>query len=502
MLRRSFPALLFCALFVPSVQAQTKPEDLQRLIEIGRDHSMAKATHTELCEKIGARLTGSLAMERATKWAVDKFKRYGVPNVYTEEWGRVPTGFDRGARQSVKMVSPYSAPFVFTTPCWTPGTRGPVRGKVIKMPMSAEEVGPLKRDLKGAWVLMPTPAGMRSADYRKPTELDRLIDDCGIAGRIYHTDGDIVWTHGTWKDYSDESRPKTPLIVIRKPDFNRLEWNMRRSKTVEVEADIENIFTRREMPCSNIIAEIPGTEKPNEVVIIGGHYDSWNGPGSQGASDNGTGSMATMEAARILIASGVKPKRTIRIILWTGEEQGLLGSTGYVEKHKDELENVVAMFNEDTGQNWEAAVPGLPEMMPMLREAAAPLANAFPGMPFEAREVERLSRSGSDHVPFVNRGVPALFLIKGGDLSYGKVWHTQNDRAEEVPDMNLRQMATNMAVLAYTFASIEGRLPRVSAALTTTGGGSLGGYFGSEDHDDDCGTIEELMFKLTRKGFR
>lgn len=509
MLRRALSLFIFGALISPFAFAETNPAEIQRLIEIGRDQSRAKATHTELCEKIGARLTGSLALERGTRWAVDRFKKYGVPKVYLEEWGRIPMGFDRGRRQSVKMVEPYSSNFVFTTPCWTLGTKGPVRGKVVKMPMSAEEVGPLKSKLKGAWVLMPTPAGMRSADFRKPTELDKMIDDCGIAGRIYGTDADLVWTNGNWKDYTDETRPKSPLIVIRKDDYNRLQYNLRRGPNVEIEADIENVFTHREMPVSNIIAEIPGTEKPEEIVILGGHFDSWNGPGSQGASDNGTGAMAAMEAARILMKSGIKPKRTIRIILWTGEEQGLLGSSAYVERHKDELPNVVAMLNEDTGQNWQAAIAGLPEMMPILKAAAEPLAGAFPGMPFEARQVDRLSRSGSDHVPFVNRGVPAFFLIKGGDLSYRKVWHTQNDRHEEVPDMNLRQMSTNMAVLAYTFANIDERLPQIKASQTTIGWDMHGGAFHQDEHADSaasahtqCGASQEVLFQLSQKAFR
>lgn len=502
-------SLTALAALVASSFAQGDPGVIQKILENGRDKSRAKAIHTELCEDVGPRLTGSRALERGTIWAIKQFTEFGLSNIQLDEWGKIPVGFDRGKRQRVRMTAPYNRDMIFSTPCWTVGTKSAVEGPVVRMPETAEDLEKVKKQLKGAWVLMPKPAGMRGPDHRKPTELDQQVDKLGIAGRVYRTDGDLVWTGGVWTDYTDETRPKTPLVVITKRDYESLTYSLDKGRVVKFEADIENIFTRREFPVSNIIAEIPGTENPDEFVIVGGHFDSWNGPGSQGASDNGTGTTAALEAARILVASGAKPKRTIRFILWTGEEQGLFGSTHYANKHKDSLDKIVAVLNEDSGQNYQAAIAGLPSMMPLLREAAAPLINAFPDMPFEVREVQRMSRSGSDHVPFIQRGVPAFFMVKGGDLSYRHVWHTQNDKHTEVPEQNLKQMATNMAVLAYNLACAEDTLPRVLASQTTMDWDAIGGAFDEHEHADSemsmhckCGAVQELIFKLARKGFR
>jgi Zn-dependent M28 family amino/carboxypeptidase len=348
---------------------------------------------------------------------------------------------------------------------------------------------------------MPGEMGMRGPKLQKLTAVDKALDDAGIAGRIYKSSGELVWTHGTWNDYTEETRPKTPLLVVRKSDYEMIEYNMKKGRDPQVEVDIEHIFTYREMPQSNVIAEIVGTEKPEEVVIISGHFDSWNGPGSTGASDNGTGSSSTIEAARILKAVGAEPKRTIRFILWSGEEQGLLGSRAYVEAHKDELDNISAIFVEDSGQNWQSGVGGLPEMMPMLSEALKPMANAFDDMPVKPHEVKRLSRGGSDHGSFVNKGVPGFFLNKGGSLSYRHVWHTQNDKPSEVPEKNIRQMSTNMAVIAYNLACADDLMPRVALGRTTAHP-AVGGYFAEDDHDFcKCGQILEVGYQLSRRGF-
>ena len=476
---------------------------LTRILEEGKNRNRGYQTLTELCTKIGPRLTGSTHLERAKVWAMDKFKSYGLQNVHLEEWGTVEVGFERGPRQSVKLIAPYEAALTYTTPCWTVGTSGPVQGKLMVSPTTAAEAEAKKDDLKGAWILMPGTVGMRAADYRKPTELDLKIDTYGIAGRIYTTGVDLVWTGGTWRDYTDETRPKTPLIVVPKKDYDLMKFNVDKSRSPILEVNIENRFLRKPIPQHNVIAEIPGTEKPDEVVIVSGHLDSWNGPGSQGASDNGTGSSATIEAARILMASGAKPKRTIRFILWTGEEQGLLGSTSYVDKHKDELDKIMAVLVEDSGQNYHASIAGLPNMMEILQTSVGPMADAFPEMPVAAREVSRMSRSGSDHVPFLLKGVPAFFMGKGGNLSYRHVWHTQNDRPTEVPEANMRQMSTNLAVLSYNLSCSPEMMPRVALSSTVHDDHQVGGYF--EDGDSftcKCSEHLEIALQLQMKPFR
>jgi len=476
---------------------------LDRILAEGKNRNQGYRTLEELCNKFGPRLTGSSNLDRAKDWAVARFKKNGLSNVHMEEWGVLPLGFERGPRQSVKMVLPYESAMTYTTPCWTPGTEGPVRGSVVMMPATAELIEAGKETFKGKWILMPGKVGMRAADYRKPTELDKKMDGYGIAGRIYTTGVDLVWTGGTWNDYNDETRPKTPMVVVTRQDYNAISYNLGKKQDVVVEVNIENRFLRRPMPQHNVIAEIPGTDKADEVVIVSGHFDSWNGPGSQGASDNGTGSVATIEAARILMAAGAKPRRTIRFILWTGEEQGLLGSSAYVEKHKAELDKIMAVLVEDSGQNYHASIAGLPSMMDILTNAVGPMAQAFPEMPVQAREVARMSRSGSDHVPFLMRGVPAFFMGKGGNLSYRHVWHTQNDRPSEVPEINVRQMSTNLAVLSYNLACSPDMMPRVDLRATVHDDHQVGGYF--EDGDSfmcKCSEHLELMLQLGMKSFK
>jgi hypothetical protein len=494
-----------------SALAQGSPQTSAAMLREAKSNSQASAIHRDLTENVGARVTGSYALNRAIDWAIAKFNSFGISNARKEQWGETPTGFDRGARMSFKIVEPFERTLTFSTNNWTVGTTGPVRGHVAMMPTTELELNANKSKYRGAYILMPQVMGMGGARMRTFSDLDKMMDEAGIAGRVFHSGTDLVWTSGNWRDYTDETRPKTPMIVVTKDDYNVLRFNMRQSPSFRIEADIENIFHDKPMTQYNVIAEIKGTEKPDEIIIVCGHLDSWNGPGSQGASDNGTGTSATLEAARLLMKAGAKPKRTIRFILWTGEEQGLLGSTAYVSALGDDINKISAVLNEDSGQNWQAAIAGLPEMMPMLNEAAAPLINAWPTMPFAPREVQRFPRAGSDHVPFVARGVPGFFMVKGGNLSYRRIWHTQHDRWTEVPPENLMQMSGNMAVLAYNLACADEMMPRLDLGRTSARLEMVGGWFEGFCSDDghghggeyvhphaNCGLHMEFLFKLSR----
>lgn len=476
-MNRALICLFSTTLLFAAARSQGDPDTIKKVIDEAKNRSQASKILNSLCDEIGGRVTGSRAIEKGYTWAMKKMISYGLTNVHLEQWGTVPLGFDRGKRQSAKMVSPYESKFEFTTNCWTVGTDKAVRGPAVAMPGSIEDIQKNSAKLKGAWVLMPTPVGMRGADMRKPTPLDLEVDKCGIAGRVYRTNGEYVWTHGVWSDYTNETRPKTPMVIIRKSDFDTVTYNLDKGRKTELEFDLENIFTARDFPCYNVVGEIKGTEKPDEVVIVSGHFDSWNGPGSTGANDDGTGVTTALEAARILVATGAKPKRTIRFILFSGEEQGLLGSAGYVEAHKDELSKISAMLHEDSGQNPHAGIAGLPEMMPILRKAVEPMATAFPEFPVEARETARMSGGGSDHGSFLAKGVPGFFLIKKNILPYLYIWHTQNDTAKQTPDPYLRQMACNMAVLSFNIACADQMLPRVPVAS--------GSQAGDHDHDHE-----------------
>lgn len=435
---------------------------IDRVVEEARSSSLAKSILVELCEKIGGRATGTPQLRKGEEWAVEKFKSIGIANARLEKWGESPWTFDRGPTQVGRMVSPRTKDFVFTTNCFTVGTKGPVKGHVVRMPDSVVAVDRAKSRLKGAWILMPEVVKMRGPQLDKPTDVDKAVDTCGIAGRIYTTGEDLVWTHGRWTVYSDETRPKTPLITVRGEDFDAISKAMDESSNVTLEFNIDNRITNQPMPLSNVVAEIPGVEKPDEVVIVGAHFDSWNGPGSMGAQDNGTGSSVVIEAARLLVKAGAKPKRTIRFILWTGEEQGLLGSSAYVEAHKDELHKISAVFNEDSGGNYYNSLAGTPDMLDILKLAGAPLMRAFPDMPVKINSMDKMTAGGgSDHASFVEKGVPGFNFGKVSGIDYIRHWHTQYDRPEFVPAINLAQMSASMAIMALGVADAKDLLPRV-----------------------------------------
>jgi carboxypeptidase Q len=403
----------------------------------------------------------------------------------------VPIGFERGPNQSVKMLAPWKADMVFTTPAWTPGTNGKQTITPILEPETMEEFNALGDKLRGAYIVMRRQSGLRGPQGT-PSDVEKALADAPIAGRIYGTPDERVHTGGRFTGLTMESLPKQSEIRVRKSDFDTLMLALKAGRDVTLELNIDNRFIQGPVPQYNIIADLPGSEKPDEMVIVCGHFDSWNGPGSVGANDNGTGSTVAFEAARLLAKTGAKPKRTIRFIWWSGEEQGLLGSRAYVQMHKDEMDKISAVFNDDGGTNYQGGYQCLETMVPMLKAAMSPIEAAFPDMPMRLDVVAEMPRGGSsDHAPFNMVGVPGFYSIEAGKADYGFVWHTQNDRPEfSVPEY-LTQSSTNAAVVALNVACANTLLPRgpkpeggVGLTVNAPAGGSRN-YYHDHSHDDD-----------------
>jgi hypothetical protein len=401
-------------------------------------------------------------------WFMDQFKAIGCQNVHLEQWGEWPVGFQRGRRQSAKMISPWKMSFEFTSPSWTPGTDGPLRGPAVPAPTSMEEFNVVKAKLKGAWLVSQTGAPRGAA----ATDLDTAIAESGILGRVTGSRNELVITSGSYRIEWDKL-PSMRRVQVRKSDMDSIMTGLKAGRDVQLEFDMEQSFVKGPRKHSNVIAEIPGTEKPDEVVIVSGHLDSWDGPGSQGALDNGTGVCVALEAARILMKSGAKPKRTIRFILWTGEEQGLFGSTDYVKQHKDDLAKISAVFVDDGGTNYQGGMTCTAAMEPMLKQAQAPMTGVFLDLPFEIRVAARIPRGGgSDHAPFNAAGVPGFFWFETGRSDYNFVHHTQHDKFEFAIPEYLVQSSTNSAIMSYNLACAAGLLPReVPVTPPPTGGG-------------------------------
>ena len=439
--------------------AQTDEATLARVIEEGKSRNQVMKHLDTLTHRFGPRLTSSSNLKRAQDWAVKTFKSWGL-DARLEQWGEVAVGFERGKNYVARMISPWQREFVFTSPAWTPGTKGTVRGPALMEPQTDAEFAAVEGKLKGAWIVMRERAGMRMG-AAEPNPLRDKVMAAGIAGTVYGTGDERVHTGGRMTGLEWGKLPTTPRVHLRKSDYDSVALNLKWGREVVLEFNLDQKFTKGPIPQFNVIADLKGPEKPDEMVIVCGHLDSWNGPGSQGANDNGTGSSVTIEAARILSKLGIKPKRSIRFILWSGEEQGLLGSRAYVEAHKSELDKISAVFNDDGGTNYQGGYVCIDKMADMLQKAMAPSQKAFPELPMELSISKDMPQGGgSDHAPFNWQGVPAFFTIEKGRADYGYVWHTQNDRYENAIPEYLVQSSTNAATVALNIANADTMLPR------------------------------------------
>ena len=520
-------------LVTSNAHAQGAPEVVQSLIEEGTERSQVWSTLEDLCLNIGPRLTGSAGLERASVWARGRFQDYGLSNAHLWKWGEVPVRFDRGP-SSVKMVAPDELDFEFTTRAWAPGTDGPMRGRVVKMPTTREELEAVRADLPGAWILENASARRRRMrdqsreereDGRKAREeIAEAIEAAGIAGKLQPSRNDQVVTGGVrnWLDLTMDTLPTERAIAIRKKDAEAIEERLAEGAVVELEADLVHWFTEGPFPVFDVIAEIPGTEFPDEVVIISAHLDSWNGPGSQGCQDNGTGATVMVEAARILAAVGVQPRRTIRVCLWSGEEQGLHGSRKYAEWLRDsgQMDGVSACFVDDGGTGYQGGLVCTEAMEPMLSTAIAAVNERFPEMPISVSVQDKMPSGGSsDHASFNRLGVPGFYWTEKGltgreARDYRFVWHTQNDTTRYAVEDNLVQSAVCSAVTAYNLAMADTILPRyvepeeeeketeeVVEASAPKGEGPLNGTWACEVTEGDMeGWSFELGFQHLADG--
>lgn len=473
-----------------SASGQGDPDVVARLIEEGKNNSQVWDHLEYLSHEIGPRLTGSSNTQRANEWTADKFREWGLSNVHLHEWGTIGVRFDRGpsyARMIIPDLRNPEAPgevreLEFTSPAWSPGTDGPVNGRIFKEPQSLDHLAAIESNLQGAWILArPRERGRGRQGVVAPgtapeiaEEINTRLRAAGIAGRIVPGGNELVLTGGQrgWRDLTFENLDDDVTISIRRSDYDAMNSRIADGQEVRFEANLDHRFSEGPIPVYNTVAEIPGSEKPEEVVIVSAHLDSWDGPGSLGTQDNGTGSSVTLEAARLLMSAGAQPKRTIRFILWTGEEQGLLGSRGYVESlSEEERARISACFVDDGGTNYQGGLVCIESMADMLRQATAPVTVAFPEMPVEIIVNERMPRGGgSDHASFNAVGIPGFFWDERGTggregKDYRFIHHTQHDTPRYAVPEYLMQSAVSSAVTAYNLACADELLPRQPAEV-------------------------------------
>ncbi|MEO6593665.1 MAG: M20/M25/M40 family metallo-hydrolase, partial [Planctomycetota bacterium] len=481
-LRPLLPFLCLCSLAFAQEAAVAEapatnpipPDIAQRIQAEGIGKSQAMRLLRDLTGKVGHRLTGSDNFTKACNWAEAEFKAMGLKNVHQEKWGEWKLVWNRGAWIG-RITNPVQIDMYVATDAWTAATKGLQKGAFAAQPASAEELDAAA--LKGKWVLSKKlPRG----------PVREACEGAGILGFVYRA-GDpdknfptrvrVFGSNMTAMKPIDQV-PLIPQIAVQADHFDQLFELFEAGKNPIGEFDIQNSFRDGPIELNNVIAEIPGTEKPDEVVIVCGHLDSWHQV--QGTTDNGTGTTSTMEAARILAAVGAKPKRTIRFCLWGGEEEGLLGSRGYVQQHRTEMPKVSAVFNHDTGTNWAQSLGVTAAMHEQLAPVFANVSRLltspepdFEGVVFELKTIPRVSGGGgSDHASFIAAGVPGLnWGLRGRSNYFQHTWHTQWDTIDNAIEEYQRHTSTVIAMAALGTANLEKLLDREGVSAGGGGGG-------------------------------
>src|SRR6202171_140262 len=457
--------------------------DTKILEQVKADQGDLKANLQYLADHIGPRLTGSPQLDQASHWTMERFKELGLANAKLEPW-TIANNWTRGPATG-QIISPTRHVLTLETAGWSVATKGALRGPVIGVASeNVEDLQRYKGKLKGAIVIVgrpmetispgnplltpwgenTVPVALPKADASKPYGSASSRNLRQAQTKFFEEEGVGAVLRGSEKWYGflnmgtagrEYGPSQIPTAYMTRENFT-LMWRLLEAGAVEAEVNIESGFSGKPVEVYNTVAEIAGTEKPDEVVIVGGHLDSSDF--GTGATDNGTGSMAVLEAARALQKLGVKPKRTIRFVLFTGEEQGLNGSKAYVKAHQKELEKIsgVLVHDSGTGKVLTIGLMGNFAARETVDRALYPLARA---KDVGLAEPTLRSEGGTDHIPFDAAGVPGFWCVQEG-VDYDKTHHSQADTLDRVRWDDLTEGAQVLAVFAYNVAQLPEMLPR------------------------------------------
>ncbi len=458
-----------------------------------------------LTDVYGPHLPNTPAYDQAADWAIKQMKEYGLANAHKEKWGPFGRGWTY-TRFSAHLIEPQYAPLIGYPLAWTESTKGSVQGEPILAELRTEEdLAKWKGKLKGKIVLTDPPRnlavpikplGYRLTDaelaeiaiasdpgdarppyalFRMPpppapgvltrAKLDQFLRDEGAVAVIRPSmrgDGGVVFApRGGSREAKEPLAPPTVALAIE--HYNRIARLLDKKIPVRVELQVETQIHDKTLDSYNVIAEIPGGRKKDEVVMLGAHLDTWQG--GTGATDDATGCAVMMEAARILKALNLKMDRTIRVALWSAEEQGLLGSRAYVKEHFADRETMIltsqhaklaAYYNYDNGAG---KIRGIHlQGNDMLR----PIFTAWlePFRDLGVTTITIRNTGGTDHQAFDAVGLPGFQFIQD-PLDYGtRTHHSNMDVYDRVPPGDLMQSAAVVASMAYHTAVREQMLPR------------------------------------------
>jgi hypothetical protein len=508
---------MFAATSLLSAQQGPDLQMVTRIRQEGFRNSKVMDYARGLTDGIGARLTGSPNMRRANEWTRDELTKIGLTNAHLDEWK-----FGRGwvaESTSVRMLTPDTQQLYALPMAWSPSTNGPIRGKVVKAKLETkEDLEKNKGKLAGAIVMIADPREMKPLDkaaldrysdeeleelsqFEVPTATDtarrgefarrrefrkllaQFAMDEKIAAVVMSGNGDggvfRVQSSGTWRE---DEPVGVPSVGLAPEHYARIHRLLDDETAVELELDVRTRFIEDNLNAWNTIAEIAGTDKKGEVVMMGAHLDSWHT--GTGATDNAAGVAIMMEAARIIKALGVAPRRTIRIALWSGEEQGLLGSRAYVEKYfgkraepKDpEQAKLPASMRTEKGAltvtpaqakisayyNIDNGTGKLRGIYAQENIAVAPIFESWlaPLRDLGATTVTLRNTPSTDHIPFDEVGIPGFQFIQDQVEYSTRTHHTNWDTYERLQREDLMQAAVVAATFIWETANREQMLPR------------------------------------------
>ena len=442
------PALLSLALLGTLAGAQTA--DVHRLIvEAQKAPTLEKNLRT-LTDNVGGRVPGTPQMEAAYRWGIAAFKAAGADSVTTEEY-RMPVGWAEGAT-SVIVTAPTRFKVRAVSIAWSP-VLPPTHARVVDIGEGTAEDFKKAGDVSGAILLVHSKVLKTWDDlFNEYLEAPPIIGAAveAHAAAIAWTatrEHDILYRHINTQD----GRPdRIPQVLLAREDSLRLQRLIASGEKVEVDLALPNLIGDTFL-AANVVAEIKGSEKPEEVVVLGAHLDSWEL--GTGALDNGCNAAMVIEALRAIKASGLKPKRTIRFVLFSGEEQGLLGSKAYVTKHAGEMDNTLAaiIFDEGTGKATGFSTGGRADINAKVRAMMAP---------FAAWGVTKNTDDafwGTDNFDFLLAGVPTL-VANQVEANYLENYHAVSDTFDKVDMPQLKKHVALAAAMAYQIANEPGRL--------------------------------------------
>jgi hypothetical protein len=485
---------------------------VKSIIQIGQTDNQTMNHLDVISNRFGGRLIGSDAYENAGIWCAAQFKKWGM-EVEFDEVGTLPVGFNRGPWFG-RMLSDNGMDLHFATPSYTSGTKGVQRGHVVIEPKTQADFDRMKGVLKGAWVLISGTNNGWPVDYsvkgdslrakivaeneeiakknreimmenrrnpdvapkaalplkEEPALFYRQMREAGILGIIQSSTVPIraLYDRKNVEQMTFETLPSTPDIKLDENQYVIIEKMVKERRYFQLEFDIRNHFKMGPVKYHNVIGIIRGSKYPDEYVLMGGHLDAFDV--ATGGVDDGSGITPAMEAARLIMASGGKPKRSILVCLWAGEEFGLLGSKSWVQKNKLKLDKISNYFNRDAGPTVATSLTVPEAMYDDFAKICEPLSTINPDFPFTLNKrttpptPRPTSAGGSDHAYFAMSGVPTLSFgipdVKGYDFNYGEIWHTERDTYNKSIPEYQNHTSVVTAVVVYGLANLDHVLSR------------------------------------------